>query len=61
AQTFRSHSEETPEKAERKAAKQRASEQPSIAYLSPAKACMKIWRLVNRNIAIKCRELLVLE
>ncbi|UCG14311.1 MAG: hypothetical protein JSU72_07575, partial [Deltaproteobacteria bacterium] len=57
AQTLRTHSEKTPEKAEGTAAKQRASEQPSIAYLSPTKACMKIWRFLNRDIAIKWRKI----
>ncbi|UCG13963.1 MAG: hypothetical protein JSU72_05685, partial [Deltaproteobacteria bacterium] len=45
------------EKASGEAAKQRASEQPAIAYLSPAKACMKIWRFVKGDIAIKWRKI----
>ncbi len=55
------HSEETPGKAKGEATKQRASEQPVFMYLSSARACMKIWCIFERDIAIKWRELLVVE
>jgi hypothetical protein len=42
-------------------AKQRASEQPVYIHLRPTMACMKIWRFLEMDTAIKWRELLVVE
>jgi hypothetical protein len=38
------------------AAKQRASEQPVFTNLSLDRACMKMWCLLNRDSANRCRE-----
>jgi hypothetical protein len=38
------------------AGKQRASEQPLCAHLRPAGVCMKMWRLLIRDTAIRWRE-----
>ena len=38
------------------AAKLRASEQPIFTHLNFERACMKIWCILNRNSANRCRE-----